>query len=119
MSLADFDTQLANVNTLLDQLTQLANNEGVDVLDLSILDSSSEAIALAAFGPDNKMTAPLIIAYREAFDFVTSFKRFIAEEKLTRADYYTKSAEDIELIKKRFELLKAQLTQYTEKGAVK
>lgn len=116
--LYEFHGQFDAVKTLLTQGIAIAGNDGIDDIDLSVLDEEAAELASMCFGSSGKATIPQTIALKEAFDFVVSHRRLMDEHGHGREAYYEDAGKHLEKMIERYEYLNAVLQRFDRKGAL-
>jgi hypothetical protein len=117
--LAEFSSiTIPTCSKILSQQKSIAENSGVDVIDLSSLVTDSASLAATAFNNPRLLGASEVIARKEAYDFSQAHSRLSDVFNRDRASYYEQSIEEITTAEKFVQHQEAIFLKYIEHSTV-
>ena len=105
---AEFNKLVSDILSIIDKQKAIADNSGIDDIDLTSIIQDVESLANSAFTPSN-ISMATIISLREAYDYVASQSRINSVYNYTRENYYSNSGDQLDKLSAFMEYLKAIL----------
>lgn len=102
--------------SILDESKSISDGSAADAIDLANIVSTADNLANAVFGGNTEYIPALMVASREAFDFVSAHSRINDVFAQTRADIYAAASEEFASDKKRVQYYDAVLKSLDRLG---
>jgi hypothetical protein len=116
--LYEFKDALTKIKGLLLKNKAIADNTGVDDIELSVIDIVPVELISSCFHNSDEYRLPSTVAKREAIDIIEGHRRTGHEYATTRSSYYDMSATQAEQLINMYDYTDAVLQRLDRKGTV-
>jgi len=107
---------ISNLKVILEDINKVYTNTGVDTIALSVLDSDLTNLKNYVFTGNKDAVDCVVMALREAYDFIESYVRLNREYIKARSDYYTEAANNTSELSNRLDTIYANIQRLTNYG---